>query len=177
MFQSLRQGNPVYILHRGEKPTCDIGNVIGVSNPVPKFPSNFNMYQQQEMVVDLKVKCGDNTLEFQKLPANNTVADIMQQTERLFVSTNRDAVNMEIENMLRQSREIVNSVSYHESIIVECEKMLKSLNPDFAKSKEQEQEIRHLKEIIEEQNRRIEQIPTLDDIRALLKPETTTKSK
>lgn len=178
MFQALRQGNPVYILHRGEKPKCSIGNVVGVSNPVPKFPNNFNMYQQpQEMVVDIKVKCGESTLEFQKLPANNTVADLNQSNESLFISTNRDAVNMEIENMLRQSREIVDSVSYHKSIIGECEKMLKNLNPEFAKSEEQEEKIKQLTQIIEEQKKRIEKLPTLDEIRNLLKPETPKNSK
>lgn len=34
MFQSIRQGQQFFILHKGENPRCDVGTVVSVSNPV-----------------------------------------------------------------------------------------------------------------------------------------------
>lgn len=80
MFQSIRQGQQFFILHKGENPRCDVGTVVSVSNPVPKYQNGYTAYPlpQNEMVVDVKVKVGDDTLDFQKLPANLSIADFSQ---------------------------------------------------------------------------------------------------
>jgi ribosome-associated translation inhibitor RaiA len=50
-------------------------------------------------------------------------------------------MNAEVEAMLRNSRGILESVSYHESVIASCDSILRELNPQLAKEKAQEEKI------------------------------------
>lgn len=146
MFQSLRQSNPFYILYKGEKPKCEVGTVVSVSNPTPKFQNQFNSYQNApEMVVDVKVKVGENNYTFPQLPASMTVADVNQDGVTATISSSREAINTEVENMLHRSQEIIDSVDFHRNVIASCNDMLKELNPRYAKEKQQEEDIQSLK--------------------------------
>ena len=152
MFKDLRANTPFYILYRGEKPYLEVGTVVSVSQPMPKMQTNFNtMFSQQpDMVVDVRVKVGDNTLTFEKLPASSVIADFSAASQNMVVSSNRDNIRTEVEIMLAQSRAIVESVNHHENVIIECEGILKGLNPTYAKEKDQEAEIKELNTKISE---------------------------
>ena len=147
MFQSIRQGQQFFILHKGENPRCDIGTVISVSNPVPKYQNGYASYPlpQNEMVVDVKVKVGDDTLDFQKLPANLSIADFSQVGGNVVVSESKDAINAEIEAMKISSVRVVESVEYHQKVIKSCDEMLTALNPAFAEKAQQDKEMKELK--------------------------------
>ena len=60
--------------------------------------------QQMETVVDVSVKVGDETMEFKQLPSNLSIANLGQN---VVVSENKDAMNAEVEAMLRNSRGIL----------------------------------------------------------------------
>lgn len=140
MFSNARQGGLFYILSKGEKPTLKIGQVESFTAPVPKYPTynpSVPFNQQQEMVMDIKVKCGEEIIDFQKLPANG---EVFNYTNAI-VSDRKDAIVTEVETMLQNSRQIVSSVDYHNSVIEGCDDILKQLNPQFAKEKEQEEKI------------------------------------
>jgi hypothetical protein len=55
-------------------------------------------------------------------------------------------MSAEVEGLLRTSRQIIESVPYHEKVILSCDAMLRELNPQFAKEKEQEEKIGMLEE-------------------------------
>lgn len=172
MFKDLRANTPFYILYRGENPRLETGSIVGVSQPVAKMPTNYNaMYPQQpEMVVDVRVKVGQNTLTFEKLPANNAIADfapngIQSAGSNVVVSSNRDMIRTEIETMHAQSKGIVDSIGYHQGVMSECEEILKTLNPSFAKEKEQEETIRGLEDKIAKLESKLGGI---DEIKSLL---------
>lgn len=141
MFSNARQGGLFYILSKGEKPTLKIGQVESFSAPVPKYPTyNPNVpfgQQATEMIMDIKVKCGDEVIDFQKLPANGEVFTY----PNAIVSDRKDAIITEVETMMQNSKQIVASVDYHNSVIDSCDAILKQLNPQFAKEKEQEAKI------------------------------------
>lgn len=142
MFQSLRQSNIFYILEKGEKPELKIGQVVSVSNPQPKYGQyvpgqSFN--QNMETVVDVTVKVGEESIEFKQLPANLAIANF--GSNGVVVSESREAMNAEVESMLRTSRQALESVPYHENVISSCDSILRELNPQFAKEKEQEEKI------------------------------------
>lgn len=144
-FQNLRQGNPVYILYKGENPRCDVTYTENVSTPEPKFKNQINMYQpNQEMVVNLKIKIQDVMAEIPQVPANLSITNYTLNGQPVVISSSRDAINTEIDNMLQQR--IVDSVDYHQSIIAGCESMLEQLNPSFAEKKQQEEKIGKLEE-------------------------------
>ena len=141
MFSGLRTNSLFYILEKGEKPVLKVGQVSSVSNPSPKYgqyPTTPMFGQQMETVVDVSVKVGDETMEFKQLPSYLSIDNLGQN---VVVSENKDAMNAEVEAMLRNSRGILESVSYHESVIASCDSILRELNPQLAKEKAQEEKI------------------------------------
>ena len=141
MFSGLRTNSLFYILEKGEKPVLKVGQVSSVSNPSPKYgqyPTTPMFGQQMETVVDISVKVGDETMDFKQLPSNLSIANLGQN---VVVSENKEAMNAEVEAMLRNSRGILESVPYHESVIASCDIILRELNPQLAKEKAQEEKI------------------------------------
>ena len=139
MFSGIRQGNLFYILEKGEDLNLKIGQVISVSNPQPKYNqfNTTNAFAQPEMVVDVKVKVGEESLDFKQLNANMNIAN----SGNVVVSDSKEAMSAEVESLLRNSKQIIESVPYHERVVSSCDVMLRELNPAFAKEKEQEEKI------------------------------------
>ena len=141
MFQGLRPNSIFYVLDKSGEPTLKIGQVISVSNPQPKFPYQPGQFNPQlETTVDVKVKMQDGEAEFKQLPSNGQIAN----SDNLVVAESREAMNAEIEAMLRHSKEVLESKEYHEKVVTNCEQMLGVLNPQIAKEKAQEQRIGNL---------------------------------
>lgn len=143
MFSNLRTNSQVYILHKESSPYVDVGTVVSVSQPVPKFPMN-NFMNQQELVVDVTVKINDNTVTLQKLPANLDIAD-QGVNGNMVITTSREAMNAEVDALRQKSLGILNSIEYHQKIVQDCEVLLQRLNPEFAEQRQQKQEIDTLK--------------------------------
>lgn len=95
--------------------------------------------QNTEMVVDVKVKVGDETMDFKQLPANLSIANFGQSN--IVVSESREAMLSEVEGMMRSSQCVLDSLDYHKNVIDSCDGILQVLNPQFAKEREQEQKI------------------------------------
>lgn len=161
MFSALRSGSPFYILEKTDEPKLKIGSVVSVSQPTPKYSNSFIPNQQfTEMVVDVAVKVGDEELKFEKLPSNLSIANFGQNG--VVVSESKEAMNTEVEGMLRTSKQIIESVPYHEKVVEVCDVMLRDLNPIFKKEKEQEEKIG----LLERKMNGME--GTLSDIREML---------
>lgn len=142
MFQGLRTNSLFYVLDKGENPNLRIGQVVSVSNPQTKYPTFNNGFtpQPMETVVDVKVKLGDEEVDFKQLPANGQIAN----DKNLVVSDNKDAMSAEVDAMLRQSKAILESVDYNKRVVESCEGMLQQINPQIAKDKEQTEKINKL---------------------------------
>lgn len=142
MFQGLRTNSLFYVLDKGENPNLRIGQVVSVSNPQTKYPTFNNGFtpQPMETVVDVKVKLGDEEVDFKQLPANGQIAN----DKNLVVSDNKDAMSAEVDSMLRQSKAILESVDYNKRVVESCDGMLQQLNPQIAKEKEQTEKINKL---------------------------------
>lgn len=152
MFQSLRASNQFYILHKDAVPYVEIGSVVSVSAPMPKFPLPTNFGQPQEMVVDVVVRVNDNNVTFQKLPANQEIADF-GMNGAIVVATSKEAMNSELSSLRQKSVDIINSVNFHKSVIDGCDKTLRDLNPEYAEKQQQQEEINTLKQNMEEMRR------------------------
>ena len=144
MFSNLRTNSQLYILHRDTTPYIEIGQVVSVSQPRPRFQTN-SYITPQEQVVDVVVSINGNNITLQSLPANLDVADQGTINGSLFISTSRDAMNTEINSMRQKSLDIINSIDTHKKIIQDCELLLQRLNPEFAEQKQQKQELDTLK--------------------------------
>lgn len=141
MFSALRQSGTVYILTKGDTPALKTGVVQSVSSPVTKFGTQLMPGQfQQDTVIDLTVKVGDELLTFKQLPS----ASVIASSGNMVVSESRDAMVAEVENMMRTSKEVLESVDYHRNALEACESIMCSLNPRLAEEKEQKVKIETL---------------------------------
>jgi hypothetical protein len=141
MFSALRQSGTVYILTKGDTPALKTGVVQSVSSPVTKFGTQLMPGQfQQDTVIDLTVKVGDELLTFKQLPS----ASVIASSGNMVVSESRDAMVAEVENMIRTSKEVLESVDYHRNALEACESIMCSLNPRLAEEKEQKVKIETL---------------------------------
>lgn len=167
MFSNLRTNSQIYILHKESSPYVEVGTVMNVSQPVPKFPMN-NFMNQQELVVDVTVKINDSTVTLQKLPANLDIAD-QGINGNMVITTSREAMNSEVDALRQKSLGILNSVEYHQKIVQDCEILLQRLNPEFAEQRQQKQEIDTLKAQMSEM------MSDMKDLMAQLKKDNTKK--
>lgn len=159
MFQSLRPNNSVYILHK-DRAVLEIGSVVSVSMPVPKYPSPTMFGQPQEMVVDLVVKVDNKDISYQKIPANLDIADF--NGSNLVISDNRDAMNAEISSLKQKSQAIIDSVDFHKDMIINCDNLLSKLNPEFAEKQQQQIEINSMKSQMEEMSKNLTELMDLN---------------
>ena len=165
MFSNLRINSQVYILHKDSNPYIEIGQVVSVSQPRPRYQTG-SFITPQEQVVDMVVGVNGNNITLQSLPANLDVADQGTINGSLFISTSRDAMNTEINSMRQKSLDIINSVENHKKIVQDCEVLLQRLNLEFAEQKQQKQEIDMLKAQVSEM------MSGMKELMAQLKKET-----
>lgn len=144
MFSNLRPGSSIYILHKDATPYLEVGQVVSVSQPLPRYQGNSFM-APQELVVDVVLNVNNNNITLQKLPANLDTADQGTSNGSLFISTTKELMNTEISSLRQKSQDIINSTDYHKKIIQDYEILLQRLNPEFAEQKQQKQEIDILK--------------------------------
>lgn len=144
MFQSVRQHIPLYILDKGENPSLVVATVESVSNPMPRYNSQFAMqpYGGADMVVDITVKVGEETREYKQLPANMSIANF--GTSGIVVSDDRAAMCAEVEAFMSSSQKMLDSVPYHKRVVEASKAMLIQLNPQLAKEQAQEDRLNAL---------------------------------
>lgn len=140
-FSNLRNNNQLFILHKDSIPTLEIGKVINVSSPIPKY-GNPGIYNP-EMIIDITADVNGISTNFQKLPANGEIADF---GNNIVISCNKDAMNNEIQAMKQRSLDIVNSIELHRNIIKGCDDIISQLNPEIKEKQRQEEENKALRE-------------------------------
>ena len=152
MFSALRQGSVVYILDKGEHPSLKIGQVVSVTQPT------YNNYMMNSgSTLDINAKVGNETFEFKNVPASQSVTTY----NNVIITETKELMSNEVDNMLQTSKNIVDSVPYHESVIESCENILRDLNPRFAKEKERDEDINSLKTKIGGMETKMDQILSL----------------
>lgn len=140
MFQSLRPNNQIYILNK-EKSSFDIGSVVNVSIPMPKYTIP-NTFGNQEMTVDILVKVNNQDINYQKIPATLDIADF---GNNIVISDSKEAMGSEILSFKQKSIDAINSLDWHKQNINNCDTFMEKLNPDFAMKQAQQKEINDLK--------------------------------
>lgn len=165
MFSALRQGSQIYILDKKNKPTLSVGEVMSVSAPMPAY-NTFGMNNFADTKVDINVKVGDNTIEFKQLGSNLSIAS--DPTTGTVITETRELMATEVDTLLQNSKRILDSVPYHESVVKSGEEMLKQLNPRYAKEQERDEDISNLKAKVGGMETKLDKIFDL-----LTKPETS----
>ena len=160
-FQSLVNGAPFYILRQGDKPMLEVGIVKSKSQPRAKFPTSTpNLMQglQMQQIIDVVATVNGKDETFPEIPVNVEIA----QKGNITFSGSREAMLQAVDAMLQTSKKALEQVPYHNSVIAESEKMMETLNPQYAENKEQARTIKDLQERADKQDKK------LDDIYSLL---------
>ena len=139
MFSGLRSNNVFYILEKGEKPCLKVGQVMSVSNPMPRLGA---VPYTNDTYVDVSVKVGDEQMEFKQLPSALSIAN----SGSVVVSDNRESMLNEVDGMRRISEDVLNSMDYHRSVVDACDGILVTLNPTIAKEKATEERMGAMEE-------------------------------
>lgn len=144
MFSNLSQNSILYVLDLKNKPKVLSGPIERISIPRPKY-NTFN--PNMEMVVDIIANINGERREFKGVP-NSTIADFGE--DAFVLAESRDVLNSYVHSMLQNSKNIVNSIEKHQSLITQYEEAIQELNPDLKASKENDKAIKDLKDEISE---------------------------
>ena len=140
MFSGLRQGTALYVLDKTKEPKVVTGYVERVSAPHPLY-QNYNptvsFGANLQTAVDIVVKIDDDRKEFVGVPSTATIHSYGDYV----LSESKDNMIQEVTTMLDNSKSIVANVEQHKSNIAACEKILKELNPVYAKEQERDEAI------------------------------------
>lgn len=159
-FQSLVNGAPFYILRQGDKPMLEVGIVKSKSQPRAKFPTSTpNLMQglQMQQIIDVVATVNGKDETFPEIPVNVEIA----QKGNVTFSGSREAMLQAVDAMLQTSKKALEQVPYHNSVITESEKMMETLNPQYAENKEQARTIKDLQERADKQDKKLDDIYTL----------------
>jgi predicted nucleic acid-binding Zn-ribbon protein len=129
MFSNLSKGSILYGFDTKGGVKMFTASVESVSMPRPKYVQN-TFGQLPEMVVDIVANINGERREFKQVPSSNAIADFGPDT--FVLSDSKDSLMNYVSSMLQSSKNIVNSVEKHKSLITQYEKVIADLNPASA---------------------------------------------
>ena len=130
MFSNLSKGSVLYGLEIKDGMKFFTAPIESVSLPYPKYRNNNTFGQMPETVMDIVCTVNGERRTFQQVPSNSAIADFGNDT--FVLADGKDSLNGYVNSMLQNSRNIVNSVEKHKSLISQYESVLASLNPGQA---------------------------------------------
>lgn len=87
-----------------------------------------------QTVVDVTIKLGNDKKEFVGLPSNEAIHSYGDYV----VSETREAMISEVDSLLQNSKTVLASIDTHKKMVESCERILKELNPVYAKEQERD---------------------------------------
>ena len=103
----------------------------------PNYNPNVSFGANLQTVVDIVVKVNDDKKEFVGVPSTATIHSYGDYV----ISESKDSMIDEVQAMMENSKSIISNVEQHKSNITACEKILKELNPVYAKEQERDEAI------------------------------------
>ena len=172
-FSSLGNGNPFYVLRKGEKPILEVGVVKSKTQPRAKWPTqnpNVMAGLQVQQVIDVVATINGKDETFSEIPIN---VEIAQRGNDTFTGS-REAMLQAVDSMLQTSEKAREQIPYHKVVISETEKMLEVLNPQYAENKKQARTISDLERRQADTDKKLDTILTI--LQKLDSPPSSTKS-
>lgn len=129
MFSNLAQGSILYGIETKDELKVFTAPITSVSLPRPLLTQN-TFGQIPPTVVDITATVNGEKREFKQVPGNTTIANFGQ--DAFILADSKESLNSYIESMLQNSRNIVNSIDKHKTLITQYEKVYKELNPNIS---------------------------------------------
>ena len=114
MFSTLSKGNVLYGLDRRNNIKLFTASIEKVTPFVNRYVSN-TFGQMPEVSLDIIVNINGEQKEFKQVPSNNAIADFGEKA--FVIADNKDSLYNYIKKLRQDSKTIVDSASYHESLI------------------------------------------------------------
>ena len=146
MFSALQRGSTIYILDKTDGLKYKIGQIDSTTQPVPKGINYNRQYPYNpvnEYVMDIKVNVDGEIKEFKQVLSNLSYASF--DNGNYVISETRDNILNEVQAVVDNSENVINSVSYHQKLIKDGKDILKQMNPQYAKEEERDSAIANLR--------------------------------
>lgn len=150
MFSTLSKGNVLYGLDRRNNIKLFTASIEKVTPFVNRYVSN-TFGQMPEVSLDIIVNINGEQKEFKQVPSNNAIADFGEKA--FVIADNKDSLYNYIKKLRQDSKTIVDSASYHESLIPQYDEVLNELMPGSTNNdevKDLKNEVTSLKKQLEE---------------------------
>lgn len=129
----------MYVLCKEDKPKLYVAQVVERTEPTANFNAPRPMYgQPAPSTMKIVAMSGDTRFEFSELDAN---ARIVQYKGDSIIAVSREDMVAEWDRIIGNSRQTLDSMAYHQSIVDADDEIRSALNPQFAKDKANEQKI------------------------------------
>ena len=132
MFSNLSKGNVLYGLDRRDKVKWFTASIENVTPTVSKTTQMFG--QLPELRLDIVANINGEQKTFQQVPSNNAIADFGDKS--FVIADNKDSLFNYVKTLKQTSKNIVESASYHESLIPQYDEVLNELMPGSANNDE-----------------------------------------
>jgi len=141
MFQNLKANDALYIIDKSaEVPSLKIGQVVNVGNPMPATPvqtPGLMLGMNQQFQITIRAKIDGQEGDFAQLLTNESVHDY----GNMIIIDNRESLLSEIDKIRMKSQGEIDRYDLNKQIVVACEGMSKTANPEYAKAKERDEAI------------------------------------
>lgn len=140
MFSGLRQGSTLYILDKSADPKVVTGYVQRINAPHPIYKTYnpaVSFGTNMQTVVDIVVKIDNEEKEFVGVPSTGVIHSYGDYV----LSETKENMIQEVDAMMQNSQNILDSVEQHKKNITACESILKQLNPVYAKEQQRDEAI------------------------------------
>lgn len=138
MFSALNQGSLVYILDKTDKLKYSIGEVVGTT--IPQFATDGT----SQMVMNIKVKVGDVTTDFNNIPSNSSI--VTYKGGKTIIAETKQQIQAEVESILHKANYTLEHIKDIKDEAEQAESILKSIDTNYAKDKARDEEIASLKD-------------------------------
>lgn len=138
MFSALNQGSLVYILDKTDKLKYSIGEVVGTT--IPQFATDGT----NQMVMNIKVKVGDVTTDFNNIPSNSSI--VTYKDGKTIIAETKQQIQAEVESILHKANYTLEHIEDIKDEAEQAESILKSIDTNYAKDKARDEEIASLKD-------------------------------
>ena len=138
MFSALNQGTLVYILDKTDKLKYSIGEVVGTT--IPQFATDGT----NQMVMNIKVKVGDITTDFNNIPSNSSI--VTYKGGKTIIAETKQQIQAEVESILHKANYTLEHIEDIKDEAEQAESILKSIDTNYAKDKARDEEIASLKD-------------------------------
>lgn len=142
LFKDLKQGYPVYVLHKDNGLRVTVGKVTYVSPP--RFAKNPSNLQQIPMELDVSIEDEGRTRTY-------VVPDSLSATlaeTGVLIFTEREGLIKEVEAIKSNAEDELAKREMRESIVKDCDSILVEWNPALKEKKETEERLSGLESSI-----------------------------